>query len=65
MFYRVLFHDKDSKTRWGTGVFAETEKAAREVAAIILTLAHNVLVSAESLTVVEIKGMESDEPTTT
>lgn len=65
MFYRVLFYDKNSTTRWGTGVYAETEQAAREVAAIIIGMAHNVTVNPAVLIVVEIRSMESDVPTTT
>lgn len=65
MFYRVLFYDKNSKTRWGTGVYAKTEMDARAVAAVILGVAHNVTIDPQVLTVVEIKNLESDEPTTT
>lgn len=65
MFYRVLFYDKNSKTRWGTGVYAKTEADARAVAAVILGVAHDVVIDPQVLTVVEIKNLESDEPTTT
>ncbi len=65
MFYRVLFYDPNKNTRWGTGVYAQDERSAREVAAIIIGMAHNVKVNPDVLTVVEIISLESDIPTTT
>lgn len=65
MFYRVLFYDPNRNTRWGTGVYAVDEQTAREVAAIIIGMAHNVTVDPQALTVVEIRSLESDIPTTT
>lgn len=65
MFYRVMFYDKNKNTRWGTGVYAENEDNARKVAAVLINLSHNFVVEPEQFTVVEIRSLESDIPTTT
>ncbi len=65
MFYRVLFYDPNKNTRWGTGVYAQDESTARQVAAIIIGMAHNIKVNPDVLTVVEIRSLESDVATTT
>lgn len=65
MFYRVLFFDKSKTVRYGTGVYAEDEQSAREVAAIILGMSYNITVRPEVLIVVEIRSLTSDVPTTT